>query len=404
MKRSMVDKIFSDTSYIRTAGSENELRCARYLADRLAEMSIGSHFEDFSITLYDTSEESLKADGREIPCKAYGSDASAEVSGKLVYLGSADARSLKKCKDGIVLTERPITKKLYTALVENGAIGFIACTGNTAYADREIDRRMIRFPTDEMQNIPGVTVNVSDALWMLKNDIKTVELSVRQTKREARSYNLIADIEGETDEMIVISAHYDTTSLSIGAYDNMSSCIGLLCLAEYFKKNKPHRKIRLLWCSAEEIGLVGSRKYCEAHTAELEKTVLNINLDMLGSLMGEFVVFSCADTEMPEFIRRFLKKHRVAGEVRDAIRSSDSSAFVYAGIPAVSFARYAPPSVAPIHTVYDGSYALGARRLLDDMRIITEFAREISDTSDLSNLCRIGDKIRKDADDYMNRW
>ena len=33
---------------------------------------------------------------------------------------------------------------------------------------------------------------------------------------------------GTKEEWIVLTAHYDTTSLSHGAYDNMSGCAGLL--------------------------------------------------------------------------------------------------------------------------------------------------------------------------------
>ena len=44
------------------------------------------------------------------------------------------------------------------------------------------------------------------------------------------SHNVILDLPGETDEMIVLSAHYDSTPLSQGVYDNMSGSVGLLVL------------------------------------------------------------------------------------------------------------------------------------------------------------------------------
>ena len=40
---------------------------------------------------------------------------------------------------------------------------------------------------------------------------------------------------GTKEEWIVLTAHYDTTSLSHGAYDNMSGCAGLLGIMEYMK-------------------------------------------------------------------------------------------------------------------------------------------------------------------------
>ena len=46
----------------------------------------------------------------------------------------------------------------------------------------------------------------------------------------------LAEIKGELDEWIVFTAHYDTTSLSQGAYDNMSGSIGILGILEKFAK------------------------------------------------------------------------------------------------------------------------------------------------------------------------
>ena len=40
---------------------------------------------------------------------------------------------------------------------------------------------------------------------------------------------------GTKEEWIVLTAHYDTTSLSHGAYDNMSGCAGLLGIMDYMK-------------------------------------------------------------------------------------------------------------------------------------------------------------------------
>jgi Zn-dependent M28 family amino/carboxypeptidase len=214
---------------------------------------------------------------------------------------------------------------------------------------------------------------------------------------------VILDIEGESKETVVISAHYDSTVLSTGAYDNMSGCIGLLYLAEYFSAIPHRRRIRLLWCGSEERGLLGSQEYCRIHKSELTSTVLNINLDMLGSVMGEFVAFSCVNDEMSDFLAKFLAKHRFPASVRHAIRSSDSNSFVYCGVPAVSFARYAPPNMAPIHTRYDKPQTVSAKQLLSDMKIIAQFVEHIANTVDFSFSMEISEKIKIEVEKYMKR-
>ncbi|WP_289481240.1 M28 family peptidase, partial [Klebsiella pneumoniae] len=68
----------------------------------------------------------------------------------------------------------------------------------------------------------------------------TAKIVLKQEEYEGNSHNVILELPGEIDEYIVLTAHYDSTSLSQGAYDNMSGSIGLLGIAEHFSKN-PHR-------------------------------------------------------------------------------------------------------------------------------------------------------------------
>ena len=42
-----------------------------------------------------------------------------------------------------------------------------------------------------------------------------------------------------------------------------------------------------MFCGSEERGLLGSKAYVRDHEAELEKIVLIINLDMIGTYMGK---------------------------------------------------------------------------------------------------------------------
>ena len=85
-------------------------------------------------------------------------------------------------------------------------------------------------------------------------------------------HNVILDLPGQVPETIVITAHYDSTHLSQGAYDNMSGCVGLLALAEKFSR-QPHRySLRFIWCGSEERGLLGSKAYVAAHMEELDRS------------------------------------------------------------------------------------------------------------------------------------
>ncbi len=403
MKLSKIKQILSETSYVRTSGTIQEKQCAEYIKSLCSQMQFHARIEPFDITMHNISVAKLIVDGKEIACAGFGGAASATVSGKLYYLQSDDSVSLKRCKDKIVLVEKVLNMKLYDALAENGAKGLITYSGNLAFNDKDIYDNEIRFEVPKEKLLPVVTIHISDAVDMAKKGSKSAQMMLQQTDYVGQSHNVILDIEGQTPETIIICAHYDTTSLSTGAYDNMSGCIALLYLAEFFSTRQNFRSIRLLWCGSEERGLYGSLEYCHAHKDELQNHVLNINLDMLGSVMGEFVAFSCINESVKENIASFLSKHRFPGSVRYAIRSSDSNSFVYNEIPAISFARYAPPGVTTIHSRYDVMSVVSEKQLLKDSQIIAKFVEYVANKSDLSEFSAISDKIKTDVSQYMER-
>ena len=261
----------------------------------------------------------------------------------------------------------------YDKLAESGAVGFITTCGRTPSPNQDLDFREIRFTTADGTYLPGVNIHMTDALELVRAGAREAEMTVTHTARTGRSYNVVLDIDGASDETVVVSAHYDSTNLSVGAYDNMTGAIGLLYLAEQLSKEKLNRRVRLLWCGSEERGLLGSLAYCRQHADALAGTVLNINLDMIGSVLGGFTAFNCANEEMSGVLERFLAKHRFGGSVKFDIRSSDSNSFVYYGVPAVSFARYFPTASSPIHTRYDTALFVSEKQLLDDMRLIAKF-------------------------------
>lgn len=113
--------------------------------------------------------------------------------------------------------------------------------------------------------------------------------------------NVLAFFEGADpklkDEVIVMTSHYDHLGIGQpdstgdriynGADDDGSGTIGLLNIAKVFvdaAENgvKPKRSILILHVSGEEKGLLGSRFYSDHPVFPIEKTVANINTDMIG--------------------------------------------------------------------------------------------------------------------------
>jgi len=115
-------------------------------------------------------------------------------------------------------------------------------------------------------------------------------------RAKAASENVLAFIEGseKPEEVLVLSAHLDHIGVEDGvvfngADDDGSGTIALLEIAEAFQKAKqnghgPKRSILFLHVTAEEIGLYGSKYYSENPVYELENTIANLNIDMIGRI------------------------------------------------------------------------------------------------------------------------
>jgi hypothetical protein len=119
--------------------------------------------------------------------------------------------------------------------------------------------------------------------------------------------NVAAFIEGSHPELkkevIIYSAHYDHIGaagdvVNPGADDDASGCAALLEMADAFTqiKKKPLRSILFLWVAGEEIGLFGSKSYTDNPLFPLDKTVANLNMDMIGRTKQE--ADSTSDTPM----------------------------------------------------------------------------------------------------------
>lgn len=109
----------------------------------------------------------------------------------------------------------------------------------------------------------------------------------RRTQEEVNGINVIAQIDGKTDSMIVITAHYDHLGIRDslifnGADDDASGTAALLAMADYFAKEQPNHTLIFAAFDAEEMGLQGARAFVE-DSVLLSKVKLNINMDMISN-------------------------------------------------------------------------------------------------------------------------
>lgn len=403
MNAENIMKVFSDTAYIRVGGRPEEKKAAEYLRQQVVEFGLEAALEPFDVPLGDIEEAMLLVDGVSIPCKGYMCAGSSTVEAPFYYLRTNDAWSLRQCKGKIVLIDGYLGYWIYQDLLENGAVGFVTYDGHVNYADRDIDARELRSYVSNGKIIPGVNINVKDAVSLIEKGVKSAKIVLKQKEYMGTSQNVVLDMPGEVDEYIVFTAHYDSTPLSQGAYDNMSGSIGLLGIAEHFAKI-PHRYgLRFVWCGCEERGLLGSKAYCTAHEEELSKIVLNINLDMIGCIMGKFIACATAEEKLVNYIEYFAAEMGHEIKVSQDVYSSDSTPFADKGVPAVSFARIAPNNTATIHNSYDTMKLMKGAQMAEDIDFLIAFADRMAN----ARLCPVKrempDNMKEKLDTYLCR-
>ncbi len=404
MNKKKVMKLFRDTAYVRTGGTAEELRCAEYLKAQCAELGLEATIEPFKVQMATMEEAALFIDGKAVTCKGYLCAGNAEVEAPLYYLASTDPFSLSQCKGKIVMIDGYLGYWMYRDLLENGAVGFITYDGNANYRDRDIDQRELRAMVYEgVEKIPGVNINAKDAIAIVNGDAKTAKILLKQEQFEADSHNVIVELPGEIPETIVFTAHYDSTSLSQGAYDNMSGSVGLLGIAEYFMKHPHKYGMRFIFCGSEERGLLGAKAYCRDHEEALKNVVLNINLDMIGCIMGKLIACCTSEEKLVTYIDYLGSELGRGIKAYQDVYSSDSTPFADKGIPAVSFARIAPPNTATIHNSYDTMAVMKAEHMLQDIDFICAFASRMANAARMPVAREMPQNMKDKLDIYLCR-
>jgi Zn-dependent M28 family amino/carboxypeptidase len=183
-----------------------------------------------------------------------------------------------------------------------------------------------------------------------------ISTSLTVKTRFDKTNNFIAKITGSKrpEENIIYTAHWDHLgigkadetgdSIYNGAVDNASGVAGMLEIAKAFQSlpEKPERTVVFLAVTAEEQGLWGSAYYAENPVFPKEKTVANINMDMMNPYgkTKDIVVIGKGQSELEDLLAEEAKqagRYVVAEPTPEAglYYRSDHFNFAKVGIPAL---------------------------------------------------------------------
>lgn len=258
------------------------------------------------------------------------------------------------------------TKKLLSLLFV--ATLFISCTSQEEQADPTLDTEQLiedlRFiSSDETEGRrAGTEGNRIAREYLIErfeeegaepfrdSYIHEFEFTNRQGE-EMTGINVIGQISGESDSVIVITAHYDHLGMRDslifnGADDDASGTAALIAYIDYFSQVQPNHTLVFAAFDAEEMGLQGARAFVQ-DSVFLEKVKMNINLDMIAQ-NDSSEIYAVGTYHYPEFkpvlegietgeINLLFGHDDPDGELDDWTFASDHGPFHQQGVPFVYF-------------------------------------------------------------------
>lgn len=246
---------------------------------------------------------------------------------------------------------------------------------------------------------------INASLKPQSQSLKNVSLAVRvERQKVSRTLkNVIGTIEGQgprSNETIVIGAHYDHLgyggwgSLELtdrreihnGADDNASGTAVLLEVARQLaclhQQNSLGRRVCFIAFSAEELGLIGSKKYVREPWFPIESTVAMLNLDMVGRLRNDDLTIYGVGTSplWTMLLRPLAQEYHLDLQLREGgYGPSDHASFYERGVPVLHFftgfhAEYHRPS--------DDADLLNYRGMKSLSHLVTELAFALSELAE----------------------
>jgi len=187
--------------------------------------------------------------------------------------------------------------------------------------------------------------------------------------------NLICVLPGESEERIVVGAHYDHVDRGSGVADNWSSASLLPSLYEGLKQSPRKHTFVFIAFACEELGLAGSKYYVDhLGAAERSKISAMINMDTLGLGPTE-IWYSHADKHLAGAIAIVSQKMKlpVTGMNVDGVGESDGESFAKYKIRNITIHSVTTETLHILHSKDDNMNAIKLGDYMDSYYLIAAY-------------------------------
>ncbi len=174
-------------------------------------------------------------------------------------------------------------------------------------------------------------------------EIETFQGGEPGTPMEGRNISFVVHgvaEPGDLDE-ILLTAHYDAVvledgSLADGVVDNAGSVVAVIQAAELLRADHLGHDVRIILFDQEELGLIGARRWIEAHGTDGVAAVVNSDVAAFGDTMMYGQNNGAQSLIVTQAVQRVCAEAELQCVGYPNYPPSDDRAFSAAGVPVVS--------------------------------------------------------------------
>ena len=350
----------------REAGTPEELRAAEHLKERLDAMGYSAELQPFTLEFFDVQryiqtrgenaqiivESPIQAQSPGLILSttpkgglgsgtaiAVGEEGREDLTGKIALLHQENLA----VNNPVAL--QSLLEKVNTVAASGASAAVI--TGNITGMEQFTPLFGAQVP------IPALILpqpQIGAQLYAMAQSSE-VTLSVNIETQVLESQNVVAELEGAGEGLVIVGGHYDVVpQTEDGANDNTSGIAVVLALAEALANESLSFSVRFVAFGAEEIGLFGSVHYVQSLSDEELagiKAMLNFDVVATGDLLA-----ATGNEGLTELALKVAEDLGVksAAQSLPAWASSDHQPFESAGVPVLLLYG---PDVSRIHTPND---------------------------------------------------
>ncbi len=317
----------------RAAGTPGYRSCLDYVVRLLRADGWRVRSEAVPLTLFrEHGPARLELAGRPVAeVAALRYSGSGEAAGPVARVGhGCGAGAFEGFPAGsvaVALAEECLARAKVTAAERAGAVAFV------------LAQPALRHPLSATLLGPGIRIPAvavaGGVARSLERGRPQARVGVDATRSRSTTRNVLAELpRGDPDDVVMAGAHLDSVPEGPGINDNGSGVATLLGIAARLGRSREatQRRVRLAFWGAEELGLVGSRRYVrELGNDDRGRLRAYLNLDMLGTKGGRRYFYGGSGLDAG--VRAARDAVGVLNPIDEQAAASDELPFASAGVP-----------------------------------------------------------------------